>query len=146
MILTIWKNGSVWLMNRGKKISLKKIHQLINYRSRSSTSWIFVALRSDASDVGVGGYSITTRSGRFIRRMQGSQYRNTILTCISSSIICACGESIYFFVCEIINYFRFFFIIRMRSEVECMIDRYDIYYWVGIFDILFWKRIKKIKM
>lgn len=41
---------------------------------------MFVALRSDASDVGVGGYSMTTRSGRCIRRIQGSQYRKTTLT------------------------------------------------------------------
>lgn len=55
--------------------------QTIQYLSLNSTSWIFVAFRSDASDVGVGGYSIdVSLPGRCIRRIQGNQYRKTILT------------------------------------------------------------------
>lgn len=54
--------------------------QTLPYLSFNSTSWIFV-LRSDASDVGVGGYSIDkSLPGRLIRNMHGNQYRNKILT------------------------------------------------------------------
>lgn len=42
---------------------------------------MLAAFRSDASDVGVGGYSIDGfPPGRCIRRIQGNQYRKTILT------------------------------------------------------------------
>lgn len=43
---------------------------------------MFVALRSEASDDGVGGYSMDVfPPGRRILRMQGNQYKNTIRTC-----------------------------------------------------------------
>lgn len=55
--------------------------ETFQYLSLNSTSWMLVAFRSDASDVGVGGYSIDVfPPGRRIRRIQGNQYRKTILT------------------------------------------------------------------
>lgn len=50
------------------------------YLSLNSTSCMFVPLRSEASDVGVGGYSGGFPPGRRILRIQGNQYRKTILT------------------------------------------------------------------
>lgn len=47
---------------------------------------MFVPLRSEASDVGVGGYSGVIPPGRCILRIQGNQYRKTILTWFFVSI------------------------------------------------------------
>jgi hypothetical protein len=71
---------------------------------------MFVDFLSDASDVGVGGYSIElSLPGRRIRRIQGNQYRKTILTWIGN------------FVCESFVCFSVFFLV------------FCIFYWISRF-------------